>query len=312
MAEPLRLRADGSFTIAQFTDLHWQDGAAEDLATSALMAAVLEAERPDLAVLTGDVIAGHGCADPALALRRAVEPLLERDIPWALVFGNHDDEGSLDRAALLEVARRCPGCLAEAGPPGVSGVGNYRLLVAGPGGAPAAALYFLDSNAYAETAVGGYGWVRRDQIAWYTDLSHALTRRAGAPVPALAFLHIPLPEYNEVWDTQTCAGVKYEEVCCPRVNSGLFAALHEMGEVVGVFAGHDHVNDYEGSLHGIRLCYGRAGGFGTYGRAGMPRGARLIQVRAGERGFRSWLRLEGGAVLRAQPEHAPRGRVLSA
>ena len=309
MSTGLRFRPHGTFTIAQLTDLHWSNGGPADLATSALAARILDAERPDLVALTGDIIAGKGCPDPAAALRAAVAPVLERGLPWALVFGNHDDEWSLDRGALLEVARSCPGCLAEPGPDGVSGVGNYRLLVAdASGAAPAAALYFLDSGAYAATAVGGYDWIRRDQIAWYVEASRTLAAAVGGPLPALAFLHIPLPEYDEVWATQPCVGCKYEPVSGPRVNSGFFAALHEVGEVLGVFAGHDHINDYAGSLHGIRLCFGRAGGYGTYGREGMARGARLIRLRQGERAFESWLRLDDGSVIRHQPEHAPTGR----
>ena len=49
--------------------------------------------------------------------------------------------------------------------------------------------------------------------------------------------------------------------------------------MIGTFVGHDHVNDYQGDLHGIRLCYGRGSGFNTYGRAGFLHGARVIRLR---------------------------------
>lgn len=75
-----------------------------------------------------------------------------------------------------------------------------------------------------------------------------------------------------MWDTQTCYGHKFEPVCAAQVNSGLFAALLEMGDVMGTFCGHDHVNDFHGQYHGIRLCYGRSSGHSTYGRDGMLRG----------------------------------------
>ncbi|MER3474625.1 MAG: metallophosphoesterase, partial [Armatimonadota bacterium] len=73
----------------------------------------------------------------------------------------------------------------------------------------------------------------------------------------LAFFHIPLPEYDEVWRTQVCYGQKHEEVCAPKINTGFFAALHKVGEVIGTFVGHEHSNDFWGNLYGIRLCYGR-------------------------------------------------------
>lgn len=300
----LRFRADRSFTIAQFTDLHWQDGGAEDQATAALMHAVLEAERPDLAVLTGDLIAGREAADPAAAFRGAVAPLLARGVPWAFVFGNHDDEGRLSRADLLAVAQGCGGCLAEAGPSGLPGVGNYRLAVGDGTGALAAHLYFLDSGAYAPADVGGYAWVTSEQVAWYRALAREGAAARGA-IPALAFLHIPLPEYRELWESQTCRGVRHEDVCCPKLNSGLFTAFHDGGDVVGVFVGHDHTNDYEGTLWGVRLGYGRASGYHTYGREGMARGARMIRMALGERALHTWLRLDDGRRVDPQREHRP-------
>ncbi len=297
MAAPLRFRPDGTFTIVQLTDLHWQDGAPEDLQTSALVAEILDAERPDLAVFTGDVIAGSGCADPAWSLRQALKPAIDRALPWALVFGNHDDEGSLGRTDLMAVAKALPGCLAEPGPAHIPGVGNYRLDVLGADGLPAARLYCLDSGAYAPKEIGGYAWITHEQVAWYREEGEA----RGKKVPSLAFFHIPLREFVEVWESGACRGVRHEDICCPKLNSGLFCALREVGEVGGVFVGHDHVNDYDGELHGIRLCYGRATGFHTYGRDGMPRGARVIRLHAGKRALQMWLRLEGGVRENQNP-----------
>jgi len=74
----------------------------------------------------------------------------------------------------------------------------------------------------------------------------------------------------------------------------MFAAFHERGDVIGTFCGHDHVNDFEATLHGVRLCYGRASGFGGYGRSGFLRGVRVIELREGRRDFATWLRLEDG------------------
>ncbi len=305
MAPDLHFRDDGSFTIVQFTDTHFTNGEERDNLTTAMIAAILDAEQPDLVVFTGDMIDGKRCQDPEASVRLATAPVVARGLPWAAVFGNHDDEGSLDRTALLAVQQSLPGCLSEAGPADVSGVGNYVLPVL-EGGRPAALLYFLDSNSYSETWLKGYGWIRRDQIAWYLATAQGWrARNGGEPLPALAFFHIPLPEYNEVWDLYECFGEKYEGVCSARINSGFYAALHEMGDVMGAFVGHDHINDFVGDLHGIRLCYGRGSGFNTYGREGFAHGARAIRLRAGVRDFESWLRLEDGEKVTQQPRHAP-------
>ena len=99
------------------------------------------------------------------------------------------------------------------------------------------------------------------------------------------FFHIPLPEYQTVWSAGRCTGSRHETVCCPLVNSGLFAALKSAGDVHGVFTGHDHVNDYIGDLDGVRFGYGRCTGFASYGRPGFPRGARIIRLKQGVSGF---------------------------
>ena len=70
------------------------------------------------------------------------------------------------------------------------------------------------------------------------------------------------------------------------------------GDVVGTFVGHDHINDYWGELFGIRLCYGRASGYNTYGKEGFNHGARVIRLTKGERQFESWLRLDDGSIDR--------------
>src|SRR5262249_1222912 len=213
---------------------------------------VLEAERPDLVVLTGDIVEGSEAADSAEAYRQAVAPLESRGIPWASVFGNHDDEGRLSRRELLDAIRACRFSLTERGPSRLTGIGTYVVRVdRARGRAPGAVLYFLDSPAYDRLGVGTYAWIGHDQIAWYREQSRRLRREYRGPaktLPALAFFHIPLPEYAEAWDRVECRGQRNEPVCCPALNSGFFTALVEEGDVMGTFVRHDHLNDFERDL----------------------------------------------------------------
>lgn len=314
MKRNLSFRQDGSFTIVQFTDLHWMDGRAEDQLTRELMERVLEAERPDLVILTGDLIytgpmpeGDIECGNPQQAFRDAVAAVEASGVPWAFVFGNHDTEKGVSYEELMQIALEHPHCLTEAGPEEIAGSGNYTLEITGADGNTGAILYMLDTGAYSGLeAIPGYNWVRRNQIHWLTEQSARLNPGAGQDkLPALAFFHIPLPEYAEMWATQICYGQKHERVCAPALNSGLFTALVEMGDVTGTFCGHDHINDFTGSLHGIRLSYGRATGYNTYGREGFMRGARVIRLTRGDRTFDTWLRLEDGSKLTEQPVHTP-------
>ncbi|TNJ57739.1 metallophosphoesterase [Paenibacillus hemerocallicola] len=312
-ARKLKFREDGTFTIAQFTDIHWIDGSDADMRSRALMDKVILEERPDLVVYTGDVIytgkVGEGkrpCLDPAGAFRDAVSSAERNGIPWAVVFGNHDTEQYITREQLASEVERFEYAVSSRGPENVAGYSNFVLELEGKDGS-AAALYGFDTGAYSVLPhVKGYDWIRRNQIEWYLNESRLLSERNGGnPLPALAFFHIPLPEYRQAWENATCYGNKYEEVCSPQLNSGLFSAMVEAGDIVGTFCGHDHVNDYWGELNGIRLCYGRATGYNTYGRDGFSRGARLIRLREGERNFETWLRLDDETVEKEQLEHIP-------
>lgn len=112
--------------------------------------------------------------------------------PWAAVFGNHDSEAAeMTREQLhyLQLSHRY--CYAQPDPPNVHGVGNYVLEILDGLHQPAAALFFLDSGSYSpleHLRVGFYDWIRRSQIAWYTEASHRLTaRNGGEPLPSLGF-----------------------------------------------------------------------------------------------------------------------------
>ncbi|NBD23970.1 metallophosphoesterase [Paenibacillus sp. T1] len=310
MKQTLNYREDGTFTIVQFTDLHWQNGEPGDILTRMLMERVLDAESPDLVVFTGDVIYSKDCVDPRQSFRDAVKTVDGRGIPWAAVFGNHDTEHLVSRGELMNVQLEHAFCVGEAGLPELSGAGNAVLFVHDPeSGKPVNALYLFDSGSYSELPhLIGYQWIQRDQINWYAAQSAAIAAaNGGEPLPSLAFFHIPLPEYKQVWKKELCFGSKHEGVACPPVNSGLFAAMVEMGDVVGTFCGHDHVNDYWGALHDIRLCYGRATGYQTYGREGFQRGARVIKLQRDARDFATYVRLDDGHVIREPKEHYPKG-----
>lgn len=312
MQSKLRFHSDGSFKIVQFTDIHWQNGDAADQQSAELMECIAQVEAPDLIVLTGDILSGGGCDDAVSSMRQINQIMQRCGTHWSAVFGNHDDEGTANRHELMGVMQESELSLSEHGPDDISGVGNYVLTVQNSGSdTPGALLYFIDSGSYAQTDIGGYDWIKRDQIDWFLSTSAEITESVGHHLPALAFFHIPIPEYHEVWDFHTCYGVKYEDVCAPRINTGFFAALHEAGDVLGTFVGHEHINDFWGDLYGIRLCYGRATGYNTYGKDGFPRGARVIELREGERKFETWLHLSDGTIVHEQAKHTPLQRTFT-
>ena len=299
-AQSLRFSKSGKFKIVQFTDVHWIAGnPASDIAGERLNE-VLDAEKPDLVIYTGDLIFGAPAREGYL---KALEPVLKRKLPFAVTFGNHDDESGMSRAELLALLRTLPGNLT-ATTEGLSGVTNFVLPLASSSakGKNAAVLYFLDSHSYTSIEeLKHYNWIQPDQIAWYLTQSNAYkAANGGSPLPSMAFFHIPLPEYNEAVCNENAQmmGYRGEAACSPKINSGLFAAMRSQGDVIATFVGHDHVNDYLVNWRSIALCYGRYTGGGTvYNHIPGGNGARVIELTEGSRSFHTYIRIAGGKII---------------
>jgi len=83
-----------------------------------------------MVVFTGDQLNGQGTSwDSKSVLAKFARAVTERGIPWAAVFGNHDDEGGSSREEQLKLMQALPYSLVERGPRDIHGVGNYVLKV---------------------------------------------------------------------------------------------------------------------------------------------------------------------------------------
>jgi Calcineurin-like phosphoesterase len=301
---PLRFRPDGTFNVVQFTDT--QDTHDPDPRTIALIHAVLDDQLPDLVLFTGDNICGGETgpktpADVQTAINKIVAPVNDRNIPWLVTFGNHDDDSDvytgLGRNDQLDLYRSYSNNINLLSPEGVTGVGNMNVLIfsSTDDSVPVFNVWALDSGAYHPDKIAGqsptadslttYDWIKPDQISWYCTTSQRLESRYGRKVPGLMFFHIPLQEFSAMFDNSpqhAVVGERNETECPGAFNSGLFTALLERGDVRGVFVGHDHVNDYVGNYFGIYLGYSANTGFVTYGLKGKKknslRGARVFSL----------------------------------
>jgi predicted MPP superfamily phosphohydrolase len=105
----LRAREDGKFKIVQISNTHMVTGVGvykdainayrknlpeseADPLTVDFIRKVLDVEKPDLVILTGDQLY-HDISDSQSALFKVVAPIIERLIPFAAVFSNHNSEG---------------------------------------------------------------------------------------------------------------------------------------------------------------------------------------------------------------------------
>lgn len=299
-AQELKFNQDGKFKIVQFTDTHVIYGDKRSDVAIERMNEVLDAEKPDLVIFTGDIIFGKPAKE---SLMWALEPVMKKGYPFAVTWGNHDDENGLTRKELFDLIKDVPNNLTRT-TEGITGVTNFILPLCSAKDAKktSCVLYVFDSNAYSKLKeVKGYAWIEHDQIGWYKEKSAEYTKaNGGNPLPSLAFFHIPIPEFSEAVKNENafCYGVRKESVASPKINSGLGTAMLESRDIMGVFVGHEHVNDYVTEWRGMMLCYGRyTGGSTVYHDVPGGNGARIIELTEGERSFRTWIRLKDGKVI---------------
>ena len=295
----LRFNEDGKFKIMMFADS--QDDETLEETTAQLMREALDAHNPDLVVFLGDNTVAGGYENQVKAIEAIVTPCVERDIPFTLVFGNHDQEQGVEKEVLLREYQKYDGCLAYDAVPSLYGCGNHNLpILASDGLKLAFNLWFIDSGTSTAEA-GGYDYVREDQINWYKDTAAALkVLNGGKLVPALSFQHIIVPEvydavgmmkipfgidefyYNDtnylpVPNFGAYTGYIFEPPCPSHINGGQMAAWIETGDVLGTFYGHDHVNDFTTTYEGIDITTVPTVGCNSYSND-INRGVGLITL----------------------------------
>ncbi len=285
----------GLFKIVQITDLHYKLGVKASEQGLACVREMVETEKPDLVVVTGDIIYSAP-ADSTLSV--VLKTFAKLGVPFCMTFGNHDYDFKTPAVALYNQMQKTPNCVM----PVLQGKNtDYSLpILSSNGKRTAAVLYCIDThNKPAIGGIGGYQWISHNQITWYRQRSMVYKQKnGGRPVPSLAFLHIPLPEFNYATDNTQCPmyGSRLEKAYSPSINSGMFASIKEMGDIMGVFCGHDHDNDYAVSYFNVLLAHGRfSGGNTEYNH--LKRGARVIVLKEGKREFDTWIREVGGNVL---------------
>lgn len=295
MQKRLRFKEDGTFRILQLTDIHYTEDDERDHRTVALMRDLIRRERPDFIMTTGDTVYGEKNLE---YLPLALEPLTESGIPWSFVFGNHDVEFAGNREELFAAVQKLPGCMAWHDEASRDGLGNHTIGIEDGEGRVKWLIFGIDSGDYNPIEqVGGYGFVTTNQIRWYQEQVRRQEQQ-GEDFGILAFQHMALPEHAEVFRYEVCYGIKREGSCAPRINTGFFAAMLQAGHSPSLFVGHDHVNDYYGTMYGVTLGYGRATGFGTYGAQDFARGGRMFVLNQNDTAsYTTYTSLEGGIVV---------------
>lgn len=319
---PLRFREDGTFRILHLSDIHEVSPEMDDdenrdipvhksLETVNVIKECIEKAQPDLVVFGGDNISGYWEEYTYDYLHETIEkivaPIKEKNIPLAVVFGNHDSEGEEERPFIRRENHiniyaeyeNFRGCYNEED---VTGCGNYSLpIMSNDGKKIAWNIWCMDSNDYIRDENhrmvhgAGYGIVHPDQLEWYEKKSAKLREEnGGKPVPSILFQHIPVHQEFDLFDFvdekiegapekygkslvlkegAISEGLVREAPCPPETERSQFESWKKMGDIVAAFFGHDHVNTFVAEVEGIKLIQTLGAGYHTYGK---ERGGRLI------------------------------------
>lgn len=255
---------------------------------------LIDRTKPDLIILTGDNVYGE-FDDRGEMQRLLCRRMEEYGIPWAPVFGNHDNESRMGVRWQMEEFRRAPHCLFREGT--VTGHGNYALRVK-TGDRDLWTLYLLDTNGCHTV---GNPWapeegvtednvdydllkheqgIYEDQIQWYAETAEHIAEEAGRTVPSLAFFHIPIHAFDvairERYGKEVGEDLTFDmegdhgriiEHNKWRIDRDLtfFRMATEHG-TKGFFVGHEHKNDAIFCHGGICYAYGTKTGVSTYYR----------------------------------------------
>ena len=280
----LTKQPDRDFVILNLSDIHFADYDYRTVLAFASMRTahrLVETVRPDLITISGDLVCSKSTV---YSIRRLTDFMESLGVPWAPVFGNHDDEGNCDLNFLADTMLKSPHCLLRKGDPDM-GVGNYILRIAEKDGETlrtVQTLFMLDSH---------HDTVNERQQAWYNRAADGIRTLTDGEAAIAALMHIPLPEYQYAYDEAvrngTLQGELHETICCARadgvpVQNGFFDILRQT-HTTHVLCGHDHMNNFSVVYKGIRLTYMMKLGKGSGFQVGFDGGT---VIRVGHGGIR--------------------------
>ena len=305
----LKFNSDGKFKIMQISDA--QDLPLVRKSLVRMINRACDVLQPDLVLFTGDNILGNHINDAVigtkqiasghdatrarveLAIRHIVLPLEKRKIPFAVLYGNHDDMNCIEKAEQSEIYGSYSSCIGSGADIG-AGCGTYDIpIMSSDGSKRAFTVWMLDSaGKYADGS--RYTTVSRDKIDWMLRRNKEIQKDFGG-LSSFVFQHVPIPEtvrlireckrkpeciehdghFYEL-DPQKAHGTlgEYPDVCSENV--GEFEALKEMGGVLAAVAGHDHLNCFEGKVDDIDIIQTACASFRCYGNE--MRGVRLFEL----------------------------------
>ena len=233
--------------------------------------------KPDLILLTGDIVYGE-FDDNGSALVEFVAFMESFGIPWAPVFGNHENESAMGVDWQCEQFVNAEHCLFVQRE--LSGNGNYTVGIE-QGGKLTRVFFMLDSNGCSSASPASLenknlrtaaGFTMK-QTSWYKSVIKDIMEVSPNTKISFAF-HIQPDVLGDIFakygtDGSTPVFIDYAEnkqdgdfgyIGYPHetvwdANKKIWNSLKELG-VDSIFLGHEHANSASIVYEGIRVQYG--------------------------------------------------------
>ena len=275
---------DDTFRIISTSDFHLEDDCEINNKTLGFFARQIMDLKPDLAVITGDVVQTKYQQIDVIRFARLMEKL---GVYWTIVFGNHEvrEEKGIYKWMMAKSVSLYPHCLCKTGPDSLYGYANHTVNIFGVGGKLLETLFFFDSGRDIRDNyrreynlpddLQGYDFLKKEQIDFYENEVKSLKNKYG-DFDSIMYMHIPLCEYTNAFksdgnggfiptgECEILYGEQHEGVACSPVNTGMFDAILRNGSTRAVFAGHDHVNNWCALYKGVYLVYSLSADYKLY------------------------------------------------
>lgn len=218
----LQFNSNGDFKIMQVADI--QDDINLSVLTKSALRKAIEAERPDLIILTGDNIADYRTGSLGIfpevdltGVTSAIDGFMsifeeyydEYGVRVAATFGNHDGVlTSVNKEKQMEIYQSYDcfiGYDEAVANVNIDGCGTYNIPIFSSDYIPVAEgsidytkvsynLWMVDSNAYADTFHNEYDAVHENQLVYIEKEAADLDVLSGKKVNSMVFQHIIVPE----------------------------------------------------------------------------------------------------------------------
>ncbi|MCQ2402697.1 MAG: metallophosphoesterase [Lentisphaeria bacterium] len=313
----LQKSADRDFVVLNISDpqlspADWCAGSPYRKILIRTMEELVARVKPDLITISGD-LAAPGCGTACETLASYLDTFR---IPWAPVWGNHDNQAGKEyiRSVGENFQKKHPFCLFDAGDPRL-GNGNYIIGIQ-EGEKKIAALVMMDSHDRdpypTPEKPDNQCWARLwpIQYEWYCAQADAL--KASGYRDSAIVMHIPIFAYQQAfaaafkegldphavtfqqsleggcWNSgyEKSIGVCHEGICSYPEEDDAFAAFKKKDFTTCIISGHDHVNNFIVDYQGVKLVYSVKTGAGCYWEPASNGGTVLTIGEEGIKGVR--------------------------